>query len=484
MKNHYYLPLEVKNENLSKKLINKLALLLAVILLPFASIGAGCVHTISLTDSYGDGWNGGKVNVQVNGITVLSSITLASGAGPLVYDFNASLGDDIAVVYTSGSWAGENYFEVFDGQGTELTVGGGYQSGWRPYYEGNWNGMAYCSNGPPPPPTPTFACSAIYGGSTVDVFPQTTDFENSANISWWQCTSDNFNWTRKSGYTGSSQTGPSSAAAGSYYYYIESSSPNYSNKNAVISQQYDFSNFGSGVGEMSFDYHMHGSSMGSLQVYIDGIVVWSKTGQQHIDETTPWSSASIDLAPYLGGQCLIEIKGTTSTSYRGDAAIDNLIVTAVNPCSGTPIGGNATFTTANYCDGTQGTCTVSGMTSGLSYVWEMRTNGGAWTPTTVNATTSYLTLGSDLLELRYKATCASNGLSGYSNIVGGQAAVVTPASAPSRCGSGSVSFSATVNSPHTVQWYSASSGGSPLQQTNSYSPNISSTTSDYVASSG
>jgi hypothetical protein len=30
-----------------------------------------CTHSISLRDSYGDGWNGGNVTVYVNGIVVL-----------------------------------------------------------------------------------------------------------------------------------------------------------------------------------------------------------------------------------------------------------------------------------------------------------------------------------------------------------------------------------------------------------------------------
>ena len=33
--------------------------------------GYGCPHTINLIDSYGDGWNGGSVDVSVNGVVVL-----------------------------------------------------------------------------------------------------------------------------------------------------------------------------------------------------------------------------------------------------------------------------------------------------------------------------------------------------------------------------------------------------------------------------
>ena len=44
---------------------------------------AQCTYQIELGDpGYGDGWNGGKVTVFVNGTAVLTDITLASGSGP------------------------------------------------------------------------------------------------------------------------------------------------------------------------------------------------------------------------------------------------------------------------------------------------------------------------------------------------------------------------------------------------------------------
>lgn len=48
-----------------------------------------------------------------------------------------------------------------------------------------------------------------------------------------QMTNDNFDWTRYSGSSPSSSTGPSYASDGSYYLYIETSSNN-NNANAVL----------------------------------------------------------------------------------------------------------------------------------------------------------------------------------------------------------------------------------------------------------
>lgn len=80
-----------------------------------------CTHTIRLTDTYGDGWNGGKITVTVNGVAVLTNITLSSGAGPLDYTFTASTGSSINVTRTvNGSYSYEMRIELISGAGTTL----------------------------------------------------------------------------------------------------------------------------------------------------------------------------------------------------------------------------------------------------------------------------------------------------------------------------------------------------------------------------
>ncbi|MBL7818328.1 MAG: T9SS type A sorting domain-containing protein [Saprospiraceae bacterium] len=57
---------------------------------------------------------------------------------------------------------------------------------------------------------------------------------------------------------------------------------------------------------------------------------------------------------------------------------------------------------------------------------------------------------------------------------------VTATTAGARCGTGTVTLSATASNSGTLKWYNAASGGSPLQTGASYTPNISSTTNFYV----
>lgn len=80
-----------------------------------------CTHQIYLTDTWGDGWNGGAVSVSVNGLTVLTNITLSSGLGPAIFNFTASSGQTIRVWRTiGGSYPSEMRVQVRNNTGTIL----------------------------------------------------------------------------------------------------------------------------------------------------------------------------------------------------------------------------------------------------------------------------------------------------------------------------------------------------------------------------
>ena len=155
---------------------------------------------------------------------------------------------------------------------------------------------------------------------------------------WWQSSDDDINWTRHSGSTPSSGTGPSNAQQGSYYMYVEGSSPNFPYKKAVlISPSFDLStlcniNF-------SFYYNMYGSNIGSLavQVSTDGgntwsNNIWSKSGNQGIG----WKNATVNLSSYAGNLVKIKFIAVTGSGINNilprsliigdsdDIAIDNI----------------------------------------------------------------------------------------------------------------------------------------------------------------
>ncbi len=77
--------------------------------------------TINLYDSYGDGWNGGMLDVSVAGALVLDDITIDTGDFA-TFTFAVTDGDEVIITYTAGSWASENSYSILDNVLTELYV--------------------------------------------------------------------------------------------------------------------------------------------------------------------------------------------------------------------------------------------------------------------------------------------------------------------------------------------------------------------------
>jgi len=158
--------------------------------------------------------------------------------------------------------------------------------------------------------------------------PYSEGFESGFG-SWTNVGGDDFNWTRNSGGTPSSNTGPSYAQEGSYYIYVESSSPNYSNKVTIIeSPCFDLS--GESSATFAFRYHMYGASaMGDLELQAttddnSWSTLWSKAGNQG----NSWLSANVDMTAYAGGNVKLRFVGTTGTTWQGDMAVDNISLSA------------------------------------------------------------------------------------------------------------------------------------------------------------
>lgn len=96
-------------------------LLLSIFVFFTSFVISQCTHTIRLTDTFGDGWNGGYVSVSVGGVVVLNNITLATGYGPVNYNFTAASGQTIRVYRTiAGTYPSEMRVQVVNNVGTVL----------------------------------------------------------------------------------------------------------------------------------------------------------------------------------------------------------------------------------------------------------------------------------------------------------------------------------------------------------------------------
>ena len=142
-----------------------------------------------------------------------------------------------------------------------------------------------------------------------------------ASIGWTTGSSSN-TWTRQTGSTPTSGTGPSSAHAGSYYMFIETSWP--ARAGDVFDLGYACAR--GSTAQVSWWYHMFGSSMGTLRLKSsDGSVLWERAG----DQGDIWQSASVVVAD---GSFIFE--GERGTGYLGDLAVDEVTVTCGKPSDG------------------------------------------------------------------------------------------------------------------------------------------------------
>ncbi|XP_033104873.1 MAM and LDL-receptor class A domain-containing protein 2-like [Anneissia japonica] len=146
---------------------------------------------------------------------------------------------------------------------------------------------------------------------------------------WEQLTSDEFDWTRHQGSTGSSSTGPDRDhtldSSSGWYLYIETSSPRLNGDRAkiasyVIDKIVHCS--------LRFWYHMRGDHIGTLNVYTRTMVngpmnlEWSM-GE---DKGNSWHFASIVVNSRTEDFQFV-IEGVRGSEYQGDISLDDISFT-------------------------------------------------------------------------------------------------------------------------------------------------------------
>ena len=207
--------------------------------------------------------------------------------------------------------------------------------------------------------------------SGITNFPYSESFESDFG-GWSQSGGDDFDWTRRSGSTPSSNTGPSSAQSGSFYAYMESSAPNFSSKRAILrSPCYNLS--GLSQATFSFRYHLYGrSDMGSLelQATTNGgtwTTLWSRSGNQG----NSWQTANVGLSAYVGQGIQLRFNGVTGTTWQGDMAIDAISLSTSGVSAPADVDVSLRITLDNYPEETSwvirdgsGTTVASGGTYG------------------------------------------------------------------------------------------------------------------------
>ncbi|XP_078351329.1 MAM and LDL-receptor class A domain-containing protein 1-like [Oculina patagonica] len=150
------------------------------------------------------------------------------------------------------------------------------------------------------------------------------DFDSGLCSGWRQSNSDVFDWTRHTGSTLSSDTGPDydHTNGSGHYMYIETSSPRVAGDNAKLELPVSANDE---LACLEFYYHMYGDTMGTLNVFNGNAVVFSKSGNHGAN----WIKEEITI--YLDNTVTFE--GIAGSSWRGDLAIDDVSISS-GSCQG------------------------------------------------------------------------------------------------------------------------------------------------------
>lgn len=159
---------------------------------------------------------------------------------------------------------------------------------------------------------------------SITAFPYQESFENGFG-DWSESTTTDA-WQQQSGSTPSIQTGPSAAADGNYYLFTEANS-NFNQQAILLGPCFNLN--GATNPTISFKYHMYGIHTGGLHLEIttdcsnpsaSWTSLWSVSG----DQGDQWLSASVSLSAYEG-QCIqLRFVGNIGPVTKSDMAIDEL----------------------------------------------------------------------------------------------------------------------------------------------------------------
>ena len=287
----------------------------------------GTTIVIDMVDSYGDSWDGAYIRICLNS-TTLADVTVPSGSANS-YSFVLSPGDKYALTYVAGSYENEHSYTVLA------------------------DGIIAFADGPNP--IAGNILNGMYAATSIAYDSPNTCYDMSAIPTNWVNGSGGNSWVYGFTSTGSSNTGPTGDADGGNGFYFTEASGIYNTLYRMTGIA-DFSTSGDPL--LTFAYHMYGSGTGTLEVTVDGVSVFSISGNQ----TDIWRSASIplDAGTFIDPTAVvIAFEGTTGNNYMSDMCIDNICIL---DCSA-----------AGSISGTSSACETS--TSQLS---QSGSSGGTW----------------------------------------------------------------------------------------------------------
>ncbi len=190
-----------------------------------------------------------------------------------------------------------------------------------------------------------------------------------------------------------------------------------------------------------------------------------------------WRQETVDLTSYVG-QSNVIIAFKNMAAYGNRLFVDNINLTGTS----VPTPPTASFTsnpTGTACTGQTVQYTSTSTGSPSSYSWSF-TGGTPATSTLQNPTVTYSLAGTYTAALTATNAMGSNTSTQTNYITINETPSLTSTTPGSRCGSGTVSLSAS-SLIGTISWFSAASGGTALGNGSTFStPSISTNTTYYA----
>ncbi|MGB1314501.1 MAG: T9SS type A sorting domain-containing protein [Chitinophagales bacterium] len=90
----------------------------------FTTPGTCGLFELELFDTFGDGWNGGTIDLSINGVVEYPGLTVATGNGPFILSFPLNINDVVSIDYTAASFPGENEYTFYDEAGAVIVFEG------------------------------------------------------------------------------------------------------------------------------------------------------------------------------------------------------------------------------------------------------------------------------------------------------------------------------------------------------------------------